>query len=194
MPYSKEHKEQSRERIVESASQLFSRKGYDSVSIDDLMKEAGLTRGAFYNHFKNKNEVYAEAIIYAALKSPFTREKTLAIPTDSWFDNTIGRYLSREHLEQEPSPCPLAFLVTDIVKRESSVRSTYTRVYKNLIRLLKGRFRQNNIEHSNETIMAVTAMMIGGVALARALDDKKVADKLMASCRQSAREMLNIGE
>jgi len=193
MPYSKEHKEQSRERIVESASQLFSRRGYDSVSIDDLMKEAGLTRGAFYNHFKNKNEVYAEAIVYAALKSPFTREKSLASPTDCWFDNTIGRYLSRAHLEQESSPCPLAFLVTDIVKREAPVRSTYTRVYKNLVRLLKGRFRKDNMEHSNETIMAVTAMMIGGVALARALDDTKTADKLMASCRQTAREMLKIG-
>jgi len=192
MPYTKEHKQQSRDRIIQSASQLFSQKGYDAVSIDDLMKAADLTRGAFYNHFSNKNEVYAEAIVYAALRSPFNAEKGLSTPMPQWFDNTIGNYLSREHLEQESSPCPLAFMVTDIVKREKPVRSTYTRVYKNLVRLLKRRFKKDNIEHRDETVMAVTAMMIGGVALARALDDAKTADKLMASCRMSASKMLKI--
>ena len=47
MPYTQEHKQRTRERILASASKLFSRQGYDSVSINDLMQDAGLTEVRF---------------------------------------------------------------------------------------------------------------------------------------------------
>lgn len=190
MPYSKEHKQQSRENILASASRLFPRQGFEAVSIDMLMDDAGLTRGAFYNHFRNKEELYAEAIIYAALRSPISREKTEASSLKTWFDRTIGRYLSREHIDEAPSPCPLAFLVTDIAQRQGAIRNTYTRVFKNLNNTFKKRLRENNVRQ--ETIMSVSAMMIGAVAIARALDDQKAADRLLANCRTTAKELLNI--
>ena len=62
MPYSTEHKKQSREKIVESARILFNRFGFQDVTIDMVMKHAGLTRGGFYNHFKNKEALYAAAV------------------------------------------------------------------------------------------------------------------------------------
>ena len=62
MPYSTEHKQRTRARIVEAARVLFNRHGFEQVSIDQVMKSAGLTRGGFYNHFRNKEELYAEAI------------------------------------------------------------------------------------------------------------------------------------
>lgn len=192
MPYSKEHKYQSREKILASASRLFPRRGYEAVSIDMLMDEAGLTRGAFYNHFSNKEEVYAEAIIYAALRSPISLEKAEGSSLRTWFDNTIGHYLSREHVIETPSPCPLAFLVTDIGQRQGRIRNTYTRVFKNLNQHFKKRLKTNKVRP--ETILSVNAMMIGAVAIARALDDEKTADRLLASCRETARELLNITE
>ena len=62
MPYSADHKHRTRARIVESARILFNRHGYESVSIDMVMAEAGLTRGGFYNHFKSKEELFAAAV------------------------------------------------------------------------------------------------------------------------------------
>ena len=47
MPYSLKHKQQTRERIVNSARRLFNRKGFTEVTIDEIMKNAGLTRGGF---------------------------------------------------------------------------------------------------------------------------------------------------
>ncbi len=190
MPYSKEHKQQSREKILASASKLFPRQGYEAVSIDMLMDDAGLTRGAFYNHFRNKDEVYAEAIVYAALRSPISAEKAETSSLKIWFDKTIGRYMSREHIDEAPSPCPLAFLVTDIGQRQGTIRNTYTRVFKNLNNTFRKRLRENDI--SKETVMSVSAMMIGAVAVARALDDQKAADRLLANCRRTAKELLKI--
>src|SRR5690242_16470181 len=102
MPYSAAHKSQTRERIVESARRLFNRHGFNEVSIDQIMAEAGLTRGGFYNHFHTKEELYCEAL------SAFAR----ANPTDRWPEvqvdmsgagprrarGIIAAYLSRQHL------------------------------------------------------------------------------------------------
>ena len=54
MPYTAKHKKNTRARIVECARKLFNRRGFVEVSIDEIMAEAGLTRGGFYNHFNNK--------------------------------------------------------------------------------------------------------------------------------------------
>jgi TetR/AcrR family transcriptional repressor of nem operon len=54
VPYSSEHKQKTRARIVESARILFNRRGFENVSIDMVMAEADLTRGGFYNHFRSK--------------------------------------------------------------------------------------------------------------------------------------------
>ena len=70
MPYAPEHKEQTRARIVECARRMFNRNGFEAVSIDQIMASAGLTRGGFYHHFANKEELYSEAIAGFARCSP----------------------------------------------------------------------------------------------------------------------------
>ena len=62
MPYTTEHKQRTRERIVESARELFNREGFVDVSIDQIMGHAGLTRGGFYNHFETKEDLFLEVI------------------------------------------------------------------------------------------------------------------------------------
>ena len=50
----REEKARNRQNIVEAAGRLFRAQGIDAVGIADLMKEAGLTHGGFYNHFKRR--------------------------------------------------------------------------------------------------------------------------------------------
>ena len=54
MPYSPDHKSKSKERILASATELFGRFGFDKVSINQVMKLARMTHGAFYAHFESK--------------------------------------------------------------------------------------------------------------------------------------------
>ena len=62
MPYSANHKRATRARIVEAARILFNRHGFEGVTIDAIMEAVGLTRGGFYNHFRNKEELYGVAV------------------------------------------------------------------------------------------------------------------------------------
>lgn len=189
MPYSKEHKENSRNRILASASKLFPRLGFEAVSIDMLMEDAGLTRGAFYAHFATKADVYAESMFYTAQHSPFRKFEELT-DDKAWFDKTIAHYLSREHIEHDSSPCPLAFFVTDINRGDEQVRDTYTQLYLNMVKLIQQR-RAGSADA--DAILAATAMMIGGVAVAKAMNDKGASDKLLRACRNTMRQVLNIG-
>ena len=188
MPYSQEHKQRSRDKILQSASELFPRQGFDAVSIDQVMENAGMTRGAFYNHFNNKSELYAESMLYASLRNPFATEKNSAASDSVWFERTVANYLSREHIEDVASPCPLAFLVNDVNQRDYEVREVYTRIYKNLMRTMRERLTQTD----SDNLMAASAMMIGGVAIARALNDERYADKLLGVCNETVREMMGV--
>ena len=62
MPYPKGHYDQTRKKIIGSARKLFNRFGFDRVSINAIMKDAALTRGAFYGYFDSKSDLYAEVL------------------------------------------------------------------------------------------------------------------------------------
>ena len=170
----------SREKILQSAATLFAHRGFDNVSIDDLMADAGLTRGAFYSHFKDKSALYAEAISHAAGQSRLGKENLRRVakyPADS----LLRDYLSREHIDEKSAPCPLAFMVNDVSQRDPVVRSTYTRVYRNMVKRIS-RLSPTTGKPERETLFALTAMMIGGVAIARTLNDEKLEDELLDAC------------
>jgi len=61
----KEQAEQNRQLIVETASRMFRLRGLENVTVSDVMKESGFTHGGFYNHFKSKEELAAEALASA---------------------------------------------------------------------------------------------------------------------------------
>ena len=190
MPYSKAHKAASRQKILDSAITLFSREGYDQVSIDRLMQHAQLTRGAFYAHFSNKKDIYTKAILAGARKSRRRAGKMQKKhPQEAWGKELLSAYLSMQHVRQETFACPLAFLATDIANREPEIRQTYTQVYQQLMSALK-KLIPNYSDSDEQNLFAITALMIGGVAIGRALDDSATTEKLLAGCRNMALMLL----
>ena len=97
MPYAPQHKEQTRARIVECARRMFNRHGFEAVSIDEIMASAGLTRGGFYHHFANKEELYCEAIAGYLRCNPVG--VNFAACAQEIVLQMVNGYLSRQHLE-----------------------------------------------------------------------------------------------
>ena len=192
MPYSSEHKLQSRERILGSAVRLFTRKGFDKTSIDEVMADARLTRGAFYAHFESKQDLYAQAIASTPVFSIFGKTKPDGLEDRDWLARLISAYLSKVHVQKADLPCPLAFLVTDVAVNEPAARQAYTDVYLKMNQLIRA-YTRNFSRCDKDTVMAVTAMMIGGVAVARTLSDSKAQQQLLKSCRQVALGLLGAG-
>ena len=172
MAWHHQHKQQTRQRILSSAARLFAQKGFDHVGIDEVMADAGLTRGAFYAHFKNKSELYAKAIVAGALQA------AEQYSSDAPADEIVDRYLSIDHVQGVHTHCPLAFLTSDISQRDTQVRHAYTRVFNGLVaRLQQG-------DTCREKAIQQAILMVGGVAISRALDDPELVDELLNVCRQ----------
>ncbi|MBN1691702.1 MAG: TetR/AcrR family transcriptional regulator [Dehalococcoidia bacterium] len=53
----------TRRRIFDTAVSLFTQKGYSKVTIDDICNKMGLSKGAFYNYFKSKDQIIMEGFI-----------------------------------------------------------------------------------------------------------------------------------
>ncbi|HEY9658135.1 MAG TPA: TetR/AcrR family transcriptional regulator [Allocoleopsis sp.] len=52
-----EKRERTRSHLIESAYRVFARKETDAVTIDDIIAEAGVARGTFYNYFQTREDV-----------------------------------------------------------------------------------------------------------------------------------------
>lgn len=51
--------QRTKQDILEAAMRLFSERGLENVNIEDVVKEVGVTRGAFYHYFKSREELIA---------------------------------------------------------------------------------------------------------------------------------------
>jgi TetR/AcrR family transcriptional repressor of nem operon len=116
MAWKESHKAESRQRILVAAADLFTRKGFNQVGIDEVMLAAGLTRGAFYAHFNSKIDLYEEAILSAGIAA--TQHFNNGA-TD--IHQIIENYLSEEHLHSTHIRCPMACLVNDVAHDDERV-------------------------------------------------------------------------
>lgn len=174
MAWPSERRSESRDRILLSAERLFTERGFDGVSIDQVMQDAGMTRGAFYAHFKSKRELYSVAISSAA--------KRMEARHPASTDELIRRYLSVQHLESNAGSCPLAFLVSDIGQRDTQVRDTYTRIFN----ALAGKVGGEPGSEPDDAALRTLVLMVGGVAVARAINDADLAERVLEACREGA--------
>ena len=62
MRYSKDHKQATRQRILEAAGRRFKQDGIDGAGVAAVMSDAGLTNGAFYAHFSSKEDLVANVL------------------------------------------------------------------------------------------------------------------------------------
>ena len=184
MPYSKQHKDQTRKKILKSAYRLFTAKGFEGVTVNELMENCNLTRGAFYAHFSSKALLYSESIKFAATTRKLTEIKPNDISDKTWLGLLLDRYLSVEHVNGS-RPCPLTFLVTDIITRDSEAKLAYASAYNDMNKVILT-YANSYTSCDEDEILTLTAMIIGAVAIARTMDNKKAVKKLLTSCREAA--------
>jgi len=88
-----EYKERAKDRIVEAAREVFSKKGYHEATMDDVAEQLGVSKGALYQYFNSKEDLY-RTILKASfhnmtelLRSTATGGGSLAETCQAFFDN-----------------------------------------------------------------------------------------------------------
>jgi len=190
MPYPTEHKAKTRARIVESARVLFNRRGFDRVSIDDIMEAAGLTRGSFYYHFESKQALYAEAVRSYSSRNPFAREvaRTGQREPRKLARLFIELYLSDEVLDDIEQHCPLVALPSDVARAGQEPRTAYTQVVDNMLNIFTAAFKGDR--DAKRKALVIVNLCVGGMVLARTTEDARLRKGLRAAARQQALSLL----
>jgi TetR/AcrR family transcriptional repressor of nem operon len=159
------------ERIVREASRLFRQRGFENVSVGDVMKAAGLTHGAFYAHFGSKEELQAAAVAYGQ-KVSLDRLQRSKKRTKGTFDD---RYLSPWHRDNPGDGCTMAALGPEVARSAPELKASFERGLENILSAKGG--------NRNEAIFQ-TAAKIGAIILARAVQDPGLSDEILKSVRQ----------
>lgn len=194
MPYTAEHRVQTRARIVECARQLFNRRGFSEVTIDQIMERAGLTRGGFYNHFGSKDDIYVEAIEAYAQCDPTERWPTVTIDRKAEgvaaAQQAVRLYLSREHLADLDGQCPMNALPSDIARASLKVRGAFTVAVHALAGMLTANPSEESDLDGRTRALGLAALCVGGMVLSRTVDDADFADEIRAAAEALALEVL----
>lgn len=181
-------KEATHERIVAVAARAIRRSGYDGTGVADIMKEAGLTHGAFYAHFVSREGMLAEAAAQACAESSAAIAAVVArAPPELALASVLGAYLSREHVERAEIGCPLAALGSETSRQAPEVRRVVTRHIKEMIDLVARQSPDWGKSGAHERALVTVATMVGALLLARAVDDPGLSDDL----RKAALEHLS---
>src|SRR5215216_6722768 len=122
--YGKEHKQATRQRILETAGRRFKRDGIDGSGIATLMADAGLTNGAFYAHFASKDDLVATAVA-DQLRNQRASLSALA-PGRAGVEQYVRAYLSVEHRDNPDDGCPSAALLAEIGHCTQATKRAYT--------------------------------------------------------------------
>lgn len=172
-------KEATHERIVSVAARAIRRSGYDGTGVADIMKEAGLTHGAFYAHFTSREAMLAEAAARACAESAAAAADAVAsAPPDMALASILGAYLSREHIEHAEKGCPLAALGSETSRQAPEVRRVATRHIKEMIDLVARQSPDWGKPGAHQRALVTVATMVGALMLARAVDDPGLSDGL----------------
>ncbi|HEY6719916.1 MAG TPA: TetR/AcrR family transcriptional regulator [Reyranella sp.] len=185
MPYSAKHKRETRQRILESARRLFNSKGFADVSIGEIMENAGLTHGGFYRHFKDKSELYAEAVrrfLCDEAPKPW-QQRGGSSPRKNRGQRIVDAYFSMDHFDDGETCCPLIGLPSDVSRSGDDVKGAYREVLQRLLKLLQADLAP---PQARERALAMVALCVGGMVAARSVDDPVLADDLRRAAHRQA--------
>lgn len=170
---------QTHEAILGAGQRLFRRKGYRGTSLRDVMGEAGLTVGGFYAHFGSKSDLF-RACFETAGKTGLAR--VMAGAGKGEFLKPVHRYLSEAHIAAKAEGCPLAAMISELDQVQEDGPLPMVDAYL-------GRFSKEMVRlgADKEKVLALYALMLGTLTLARAVTDPRLKENLVAQSLQAAR-------
>ena len=193
MPYPVTHRATVKKNIIESARKLFNRHGFENVSIGQIMAGAGLTHGGFYSYFNGKSDLYAE-VLGCFFTDPEWKNCWEGVHVDLTSTDVgaqiVRAYLSRQHLENVENSCPMVALPTDVARSNPRARQAFEQVFKGMVSVLERSLTKNG-QPRRTTAQAMAALCVGGMVVARAVADRRLADNLRDACMTVALQLGN---
>jgi TetR/AcrR family transcriptional regulator, transcriptional repressor for nem operon len=180
-----EGKQESLNKILDAAARRIREEGIDGAAIVPVMRDAGLTHGAFYSHFTSK-----EDLANAAFSRAITTGRSQWIKPrrgESWRERLTGlakRYLTTAHRDDLATSCGFASLSSDAAHASGEFRACYEHELRGSLAAIC-----DGDDDRLEDAIALMTVCVGGMALARAVADPKFSDRILRVARRTAAKL-----
>ena len=185
--YEKGHKDETRQRILEVAACQFRERGVSATGLAGIMANAGLTNGAFYVHFDSKEQLVRQVLDDALARREQVWRKLE--DEEGGLSAMIGDYLSARHRDDPGRGCPTAAMVAEIAREPAATRATFTERIADIVARIAAKVKGPSAKQREADALAIYALMVGALQLARAVNDKKLSDRILASGAAAARKL-----
>jgi TetR/AcrR family transcriptional repressor of nem operon len=185
MRYEKGRKDATRQRIVDVAAEHFRCDGIAATGLAGIMKDAGLTNGAFYPHFQSKADLVRESVA-AGMDGQAARMRE--IMAAGGLEAAIAAYLSAEHRDNPGQGCTFAALLPELARQPLETR----RVYAEGLLAMTGELASAlppETPDPEATALAIYATLVGTLQLARAVEGTALSDRVLAAGADAARAL-----
>jgi TetR/AcrR family transcriptional repressor of nem operon len=185
MRYPSDQKAKAREAIVQAGAKALRTNGFNGIGVDGLAASAGVTSGAFYSNFSNK-EALLDAVVGACVGKPFidTESGSLAERQDR-LREWLAMYISAEHCADPAAGCVMPALSADVARASPQIRTTYQHNMLELVGKISNVLEGSEPERETRA-WSIIAIMVGAVAISRAMPAGEAADRALASTLQTA--------
>jgi TetR/AcrR family transcriptional repressor of nem operon len=170
---------ENRARILSAAARMFRERGFDAVTVAEVMNDAGLTHGAFYGHFKSKEDLIAQAFSHALAP---TEDPDTNAPPPSLKDLATA-YLSPGHRDNPGCGCAFAALGTEATRSSAESRAVLTEAIRRKIDELSLTAPGKSKAARRRVAIGTWSAMVGALVIARVTDDPALSDELLAETR-----------
>ncbi|HTH54035.1 MAG TPA: TetR/AcrR family transcriptional regulator [Edaphobacter sp.] len=185
MRYSREHKAETHQKIVNDASRRVRTEGMAGASVAAVMQDNGLTHGGFYKHFESKDDLLLESlhVAFAEIGDRLVQAAEKA-PRGSAWKAIVKSYLNAEHCDHVECGCPLAALGSELRRTDKGMRAQILREvmqYKSrMVPFMPGR----RAEDKEKAFLSIFSTMIGAIEIARILPEPAMREGVLANARE----------
>ncbi|MGK9167713.1 TetR/AcrR family transcriptional regulator [Inquilinus limosus] len=188
MRYSKDHKQETRERIIRTAAKRFREEGVEAVGVAALMADAGLTHGGFYAHFPSKEALVAAACVEGFGESQARLRRTVERrPPGERLAAMAETYLTPAHRDHPGEGCTAAAIGPEIARHPAETRAEFTRGLRGLLALAEEAIEADGGDPA--AAPQAVAAMVGALILARVVTDEALSDRFLADGVQAVRRL-----
>jgi TetR/AcrR family transcriptional repressor of nem operon len=178
----------SHNRILDIAAARLRRDGMDSLSVDELMKEAGLTHGGFYRHFDSREQLVAEAAQRALTQGSAWTIAAGQMGGHRGYAALVDGYLSPRHRDHPEAGCGVAGVAADMARAGGSARASYTRQVEICLAVLADLFESPDRRVRDREAVHTLSVLVGAISIARAVDDPDVSQQILSNAAAVLKE------
>lgn len=187
-----EKKEENRTRILASAGRGFRSRGFGGLGIDELAKQAGVTSGAFYAHFKSKAAIFREAVAAGMDDLRAGVEQFRRNADGNWIDAFVAFYLGARRNAAMPESCALQSLTGDVARADAEARQIFGDKLENVLRAITAPpVGAGAAAMDRDRAIALLALLSGGVSMTRAVEDPAFKEEIAGAVRRMSARLLS---